>query len=465
MITDNPNNTCEKAKRYYYDYLGKKTRQSIPDTIINHVSQCKHCQSELERLKDLVEENCANKKLEATDKYVAMQVEVLKSHFYYATVPVNCSAAKPFLPSLADKYLKVNMPTPITAHLDKCSSCSEDLEKIQRLNLSHKQLCRLGQLFADRSQNSHDNFAQFISAVESVISVKEAQKLHKIIYGIYERPDSGVTTCFNIEQQDKDKSISEQDDIYAGFPVSVEVSPHKQSESLSDKQAVHPTRMKLFVKFAAAAAVIIFALIFFSISPTAQAVGLERIYTALEHVKNIYISLSAPHDERPGQKVWISQEQNIKIFKTKSQSVLWDMDKKLRKTKSLYTGSVKTQKLSDDDIAKISANMAAPWGLLPFDDISKVPSKANWQLVSGDNLEFTMAGTEVYDLTWTEQSLSGAAIYEKWRGYIDAETKLPVRIERWKRISLQGQYELESITNVSYPETFSTQTIMEEPDF
>jgi hypothetical protein len=253
----------------------------------------------------------------------------------------------------------------------------------------------------------------------------------------------------------------------------VEVLDQQESASVPPERTAGRAKTRFFplnvthiAKIAAAAAVIFFVSIFFFRSPTAQAVSLERIYKILEQVRNICIKGFVPGEAEPVQEIWISRELNLRIFKTKTQHVLWNMSEKLRKTKSLDTGLVETVSLSDDAMAKIQASMISPWGLLPFNDISEVPPEAEWQLVSDENLEATITNTEVYDLTWIEKGIgSFPSVHKKWRGYIDVETKLPVRIEWWRRASQKGGYELESITEVSCPETLSVQLFMEKSGF
>ncbi len=52
---------------------------------------------------------------------------------------------------------------------------------------------------------------------------------------------------------------------------------------------------------------------------------------------------------------------------------------------------------------------------------------------------------------WTKKTLSGSTIQRKWRGYLDAETTLPKRIERWEKFSEEEGYELLTVTEVAYP--------------
>jgi hypothetical protein len=96
---------------------------------------------------------------------------LLKLHFSYVNEPVTCSTVKPFLASLADPALHILIPTPITKHLDECRSCREDLLTLQDFHLTHKQLCRLGQLLADKPTEDTMNCSQARQAIPAVASM------------------------------------------------------------------------------------------------------------------------------------------------------------------------------------------------------------------------------------------------------------------------------------------------------
>ena len=123
-----------------------------------------------------------------------------------------------------------------------------------------------------------------------------------------------------------------------------------------------------------------------------------------------------------------------------------------------------TTELQTKALAQIDKMMKAPWGLLPFDDLSEVPPDAKWQQVPHEDIETAVPGTKVYDLTWTEKSLRGSVVHIKWRGYIDSETKLPKRIERWMQTE-EGQHQLLTVEEVAYLSADQIRTVIKDAGF
>jgi len=148
MIAPNPDSPCRQAELYYYDFLFAESHESIPEPIVNHIAGCEHCQRQMNQLKDAPSRPECHPDSGQAQTHSAVTT-TLKLHFAYIDKPVTCNVARPFLPALLDPALEIRIPTPVTAHLDHCQECSEDLETIRKLNLNSKQLCRLSQLFAD----------------------------------------------------------------------------------------------------------------------------------------------------------------------------------------------------------------------------------------------------------------------------------------------------------------------------
>ncbi|MHC5060827.1 MAG: hypothetical protein ACYTFK_07070, partial [Planctomycetota bacterium] len=191
MVAPENNSICEQARAFYYDYLcGTGQEADLPE-IFAHISGCSFCKAEVDRLK--VE-------LSKAEGDASIAITNLKLHFAYIGAMVNCETVRPFLPGLADPALQIGVPTPITVHLDKCQRCSEDLERIQQLKLTHKQLCRLGQLFAEKS-GAGERQSKILDLPSSV-------------YGILQRAESGITTCFKVDDTTRDSIVSSPGDIY-----------------------------------------------------------------------------------------------------------------------------------------------------------------------------------------------------------------------------------------------------------
>lgn len=555
MTTTKLKSMCERAQTYYYEYLQGQGQERIPTEVAAHIDKCRFCRGKLDRVKILVAE-LERQIAESPVQSNSAAVTNLGLHFAYIGALVSCKTARPFLPNLAEAALKFSVPTPITVHLDKCQQCANDLESIQPLNLSHKQLCRLGELFTEepgvnaevckKAQSviervgamnfegvsaeilrhlcvcpdcrkllykaretrreqltgdieqpaipceaisatdifdyvvpyginpGEDRYAMFRQSLMLHLSncpkcLGKMQALHNTVYGIAERQESKVVTCFKLEESKRDDTA----DMHKDWPIKVEVfSKSRLVPTATDpggfemrvKQKVSALNLKQFVKpVAAAAAILIVAWLFFT-CPAAKAVDLGQIYKALEQIKNVYFIAFVPEKTKPTQEIWVSQALDIKMSKTETQWVLRDIKGKSQKTRDLNTNLIETAELNADTLGKVRRAMEAPWGLLPFDNASAVPKDAKWQQVADEEIGILIANTKVYDLVWMERTLSGSVVYNKWRGYIDVETKLPKRIEWWQKCT-EEEYELATVIEVAYPTTAEIRAIIEEGGF
>lgn len=560
MIAANPNSICKQAQANYYEYLCGEPRECIPTEIVAHIDKCSFCQAEVNRLKTVLAE-AEERAGGSAEQTTAVITANLKLHFVYLRALVSCNTARLFLPSLVIPGLEITVPTPITVHLDKCQQCANDLEAIRELRLTHKQLCRLGQLFTEESaldtnicgearnaidsvgamdfegtsaailrhlcvcpecrkllyedrkarketisQNSeqspipcgavsaadifdyvvpygidpdNDQYVMFRESLTShlincPICLDKMQQLHRTVYDIIERPDSEVVTCFTFEER-IDKGIEpEAGDLYADWPINVQVldkaglEPEISSADIgfprSLKQRVTELNLRPFIKpIAVAAAVILAALILLNV-PVAKAVSLGQIREALERIKNVCITTFYQEEPNPTQEIWISRTLKVKMFRAGTQCVLWDLNGKFRKSKDLNTGSITAAELDKDALLKVAETMEGPLGLLPFNDMPEAPKSAKWQAVANENIETTIPGTQVFDLMWTEKGPDGSIVHNKWRGYIDTETKLPRKVERWEKRA-EEEFKLLTIIKVVYPTAVEIQAVIRNAGF
>jgi len=149
MVRADSSMNCVRGRLYYYDFLDEESRGHIPESALRHIVRCPQCQAQINRLRGLLGEKESDAVVSRRRRNTAV-ASILKLHFGYAGSWVKCSSVRPFLPSLADPALEVRIPTPITAHVDACRACSDDVSRLRDMGLTHKQLCRLGQLFADK---------------------------------------------------------------------------------------------------------------------------------------------------------------------------------------------------------------------------------------------------------------------------------------------------------------------------
>ena len=192
MISHNPDINCPNARLYYYDFLSKETRGGIPEGALQHIKQCRNCQTEIDNLKDLFVQVDERFESEQSHKDSAIST-LLRLHFEYIGKPVKCDTVKPFLASLADPVLQIRIPTPITTHLDKCKACRDDLLTLLDLHLPHKNLCRLGQLLADKPIEDEFSCSQAQAAIPAIVSMAFHETNAEIL--------KHLCTCSNCRKQ------------------------------------------------------------------------------------------------------------------------------------------------------------------------------------------------------------------------------------------------------------------------
>ena len=370
---------------------------------------------------------------------VSAMGRILKLHFAHTGRTVNCGVVRPFLPTFLDDGLRIRIPTPITVHLDHCSRCREDLEKISALGLDPQGLTELCRFFTAGSR--------------AAPGPPLGEKDRETVIEIASRPESGVATIFRTAQPSPDPN-----DLYAGFPVKVEVAADGRIPETSGQ----PRTVRLMksigrslsrpgakglakVALAAAAVIIIGAAAFLIADRPAGAITIDQIYKAVVRAPNVHISTYTPGESEPIQQRWVSRPLGIYMSKAGDEIYLWDLNNGIKKSKDPKTGTVTTEKLSEEEIQAIRTKRASSsLGLVPFQDISGAPGDAEWarlQTIKDKTGKITL---EVYRLVWTHNSYGSEAEILQWEAYLDPIKKLPEKME-WRR-QLPGEDELRLVT-------------------
>jgi len=562
MILSNYNSLCKDSENYYYDFLCSDRRGLVPESIIDHIKQCVHCQRKIERLELMLSQ--ADAKEPEQSQADNTTATMLQLHFSYIDKQVTCEAVRSFLPTLLEPALEIRIPTPITAHLDNCQLCSEDLGTIRSLNLTRSQLHRLSQLFADKDTGLDTNCAQAHNTILKILAINlretnaedlkhislcsycrkllyqyreswrnellnkkidtrfpcnevsasdifdyvvpygldpdkdqyakfreslathlrncptcllEMQQLHNIVYRIVQRHESGVVTTYNIDESAKMKPAGESNDLYAGFPIKVEVinqrdrARTKLPVSTTDfdtsiKKKISAKRLKPLLKPAlAAAAVILIASALLLNTSKVEAVTLEKIYKAIKQIDNVHVAFFVPKQKEPIQEKWVSLPLNTYITKSGNQWILWDVANKQRKIKDIDTGTTRAVQLTEDDLAGIKKKMSVYLDLMPFYDMTDIPYNAKWIRVDDANLHASTKNLEVYDLQWIVKNNTNLTTFNKWRVFVHAKTNLPQRTELYQRLADETEYTLYSVKIIDYIVDSEMQQIIKEISF
>jgi len=134
---------CESAEDYFYDILYPETLDIVPQNIIYHLENCRNCAA---RLMQFAKTLAADLSDEDSD-YVRKMTGLLICHFHLLDMDVDCQTAREFLPLLSIPEFEIKIPTPVTAHLDRCMLCTADSARLERLNLNTKQRSTLSRFY------------------------------------------------------------------------------------------------------------------------------------------------------------------------------------------------------------------------------------------------------------------------------------------------------------------------------
>ncbi len=236
------------------------------------------------------------------------------------------------------------------------------------------------------------------------------------------------------------------DDAFAAL----EKSAQKQSPHVGRIARRRTLRIRTAELAAVAAVILVVFALFFGTRGT-ETVALNEIYEALGKVENVCIARFLPPANEPVQIEWVSQTLNIDMVRFGERFVLWDIPNKVQMIKYLSSDSVKTEMLSEEMLAKVEQAAGRRFGLVPFSDISDV-SGARWSRVEESEIEVTVFGTKVYELTWPQKETNSEAIgLKKWRVLVDTRTNLPTRAEHYFKLRPQEEYKFEMFEVITYP--------------
>ncbi len=474
--------TCETVKPFLPSLLEPALEIRIPTPITVHLDNCQRCSEDLDMIRKL---NLSRKQLRRLSQLFAEK---------RGEDNVSCSRAQAAALTVASMVF-CGTSEEVLKHLCICPDCRKVLyqcrEKI-RNESSNGQTERkdfpceevsITDIFdytvpygLDPARDQYAKFRQSLTSHTRTCPacLAKMQQLHNTIYNIAERVESEVVTIYHIDESAKAETVSKPDDIYAGFPIRVEITRHEDeleieqpasTINITPRQEVSAMNIKPLFKIAvAAAAVILIATALLLNIPTAKAVTLEGIYKAIERIKNVYISSFIPDKKEPVQEQWVSRTLNVNIIKTEKESVLWDLANKVKKVKHLNSNSVETTILSAEMITEIQNIITGSLGLMPFHSISDTPAGAEWSRVDDKNLEMTNR-IEVYDLIWIEKIYEGRLISKKLRFFVDLETSLPQRVEWYKKSEPNSEYILESVSMVECIDDGKMQKVIKEASF
>ena len=298
------------------------------------------------------------------------------------------------------------------------------------------------------------------------------QKLHRLIYKIAEGDKSKTITIYHIDEYAKAHHVRESENQYDGFPIRVEVTHQEDKEDTERKVPALTFSSALKHKISAlhtspafkigivAVAVFLIGISLFFRPSVAGALSIKQIYTAIDQVKNVHIS-TITKQSNTIQERWISRTFNVSILKTGQEWHLINFTTKERKIKKVGAESVQVTQLSDEVIPDFQNQIRGSLGLVPLDQISGLSANAEWNEITDKEAADSDENTEIYELLWTQNNYGGLPAFNKWLFTIDSETKLPEKIECYRKLNADSPYKLSSIIKINYPDDQAMKAVID----
>lgn len=262
------------------------------------------------------------------------------------------------------------------------------------------------------------------------------QRLHRVIYDIDERLESGVATVYTTVD-DAGPVAAQPDDPYARNAVRVQITrrnPQPAVVAASCERAAHAPdekrrrawgtgrlqragfdpRVRMILKTAVtAAAVIPLAMLFLS-TRSAAGLTLADVVDAFERAQNIRVLRYGPREDQITQELLILRESNLVYMARPGECIMYDLGGMKRAVVGPGSRLGQTVSLSDHEYAGVRDIMDSCLGL----KLTKVASDACWDRVSDDE--------KAYKLTWADRMDTNRTIWFRWEVALDESTRRPI---------------------------------------
>lgn len=456
--------TCAKAKSFLPALLVPSLEIRIPTPITVHVDHCRRCIVDLEKIREL--------------KLGPGQLVRLSRLF--AAIPDGdsqiCRRARSKTWAFACASFE-GIDAEVLDHMCVCPRCRRRVYRYREKILAGRQpgdtipgvgLCG-GISMADlfewvvpygrpvQTAAPDGTMPAHLQACPECIG--RMQSLHRTIYGIAERADSGVSTVYTTGGE-AGRSGGHAQGPYGDHPVHVEVV-HREPEPaptrlrslvgistvLGRRAAGLRSRPILGVGLLSAAMVSLAILLAFGIRP-ASGVKMQELASNVKHIDNLHVRRYNADQTRLLQEMWIAHGLGLVVLRDARGDVLYDvnrLEKVIRHPDG--GGRIERAAMTRDEQEGLGLVVDTVLGFL----LNGAPSDRQLQPVAPDAVENAGQGTSVYELPWDTQSSSGLAVHNRRRVFLNPATGLPEKIKSFRLMPDDGQWRELTVQLFEYP--------------
>jgi hypothetical protein len=434
--------TCAQIRPFLPSLLMPAPEIRIPTPVTVHTDRCLACVADLAALRTL--------------DLRAEQLERLGRLYGTSAGGSNkaCRKSRSRMAALAGLTLG-DVPAEILDHVSTCASCRAEVYRRRgQLGTGERQNVAGQEAVACPGLAAAELFDLVVpyglapgsGPVEATAAHVRAcpacrermQALHRTLYGIAKRADSGVATVYRTTD---DARGAEGVDVSTRCPVQVQIAYRGPAPAADDgdasgapartvRRALTGARTRSLLKIACAAAVIALIAMQFTRGPTAVGLNPSDVLDTLEKAPNVHIIRYMNGRAEPIGETWIARRLNKFAKKGREERVLYDLNA-ARMRVITSDGEDETVRMSREQCYSMRKVMVAEVGWV-LDGISGQKQRKEVTPVTnpggGPADDFA-----VYELIDEESAARDGVVRRRWRVVVDSATGLPQRLEYFSR--------------------------------
>jgi hypothetical protein len=449
--------TCSRVKAFLPHLAAPSPEIGIPTPVTVHADRCPPCAADVAAIRAL--------------GLTADQLERLSRVFAESSRRslMACRRARPTVAALGALSLE-DVDTRTLNHISTCPRCRATVYRRRRqfqdagagvtccTRVSTADLFDLVVPYGVAPAGQEEREAVLMHVRACPACVEKMQALHGLLYGIAERADSGITTVYSTRGRDE-RVGEEAQAAPPQYPVHVQVlqggpEPAVGPDDLpaarrADARSGSPRSHRVsLAKIAFAAAAFALVSLLFTTTPTASGTNIGDILKAIQREPNIHVLSSSGRKSEPFREVWLARDLEVFATKMRAECVLFDLKERSRKIIDSDRGTCTTVRLTSREYRSVREFMMDCTGGV----FASIPSDTRLQEVVADPAGASGPGTLVYELNATSQGGYGgdSAVSHRYRIFIDRATKLPQRIECFRKGPPENDWELSVFHTFEY---------------
>lgn len=452
------NITCAKIKSFLPALLLPSLQIRIPTPVTVHLDHCRWCAEDLELIRGL---DLRPGQLARLSRLYAMHAE---------EDPEMCRRARSQI-AAGNGITLEDMDAEVLDHACVCPRCREriyrrrqriltnppwedaDAGAIMCSGVATADLFELAAPYGRSDGEPKEEIASHAGACPACM--ERLQSLHRTIYGVAERADSGVVTVYTSEGA-REKAGERANNLYPGYPVDVQVIhglPAPAHRFGADRLRAAFGRVTLrsvrpSVKAAlVVAAVIPLAVLLVINSQTASATNIRQISGDVKGVENLHVKWYGTDPTKPLYELLVVRADGRVVVKSAGEQTLYNV--KTPRIEARYTRDGVTENAPLEPLEYTGLQQLVD-SILGF-AITGIPMDKELQRLPPEAVLDAQDGSEVYELMWEEKSFGEMVPRYRLRVYLDPVTRLPRKTQTLWWTPDDPHWQLKSTRLFEYP--------------